>query len=112
KVSSTWLNDNGIDHEDVYMNRFSGGEWERLDTTFEESDNEWYYYTSETPGFSQFAITGVQQDDPDKELVDENDVEPEEVDDLDEEEVPGFRILMSLFVVSVLVLAIGRFRYN
>ncbi|WP_281033986.1 hypothetical protein [Methanosalsum zhilinae] len=42
-------------------------------------------------------------------MVDENDIEPEKIDDLDEE-VPGFTALMSLFVFSIVVVAVNRFR--
>ena len=56
KVSKSWLLENGINEENIVLNKFTD-EWIRLFTTKLSSDNEFVYYRSYTKGFSNFAIS-------------------------------------------------------
>ena len=58
KVSRTWINENSIDPDEVYLFRYSGGYWERLQTSRLSDDDSWYYYRSASSGFSIYAIGG------------------------------------------------------
>jgi PGF-pre-PGF domain-containing protein len=60
KVSKTWVDNNGIDPNGMYMFRYSGGAWDRLSTSLLSEDDRWYYYRSTSPGFSIFAIGGYK----------------------------------------------------
>ena len=62
KVDKSWIEDEGIDPASVVLNRYSGDKWNVLSTTQTKSDDKYYYYQAETPGFSPFAITGVSLD--------------------------------------------------
>lgn len=57
-VNSSWVSDNNIDASTVALNRFSGGAWSKLKTSFVSSNATIYTFKAETPGFSTFAITG------------------------------------------------------
>jgi hypothetical protein len=58
KVSKSWISQNNIDKRKVCLNRYEGGNWVRLNTTYDGEDSENAYYLADTPGFSYFVITG------------------------------------------------------
>jgi PGF-pre-PGF domain-containing protein len=58
KVEKSWVQEKDIDQASVTLNRYSDEKWEQLPVTLSEEDDDFLYFTSETPGFSSFAITG------------------------------------------------------
>ena len=64
KVEKQWLLDNGISISSVKMYRYSNGGWTELNTFKTGSDSDYYYFRSRTPGFSSFAIVGLEPSAP------------------------------------------------
>ncbi|AKB18708.1 MULTISPECIES: NosD domain-containing protein [unclassified Methanosarcina] len=58
KVEKAWAQDEKIDQASITLNRFSNKTWEQLPVSLSDEDEEYLYFTAETPGFSSFAITG------------------------------------------------------
>jgi len=58
KVPKSWVDDNGIDPDNVALSRYTNGKWDKLPTTKLLEDTEYYYYEAESPGLSVFAIIG------------------------------------------------------
>ncbi len=58
KVAKSWITENDIDESTIKLNRYSSGVWGQLPTTKTDEDDSYIYLSSETPGFSPFAITG------------------------------------------------------
>jgi len=56
-VSKTWINENNINKETIYLMRYHD-EWQNLTTTLVSEDDIYVYYESETPGLSTFAVVG------------------------------------------------------
>ncbi len=56
KVEKQWLSDNDLDKNSVVLARLNEGSWQKLVTDFSSEDGTLVYYTSQTPGFSTFAI--------------------------------------------------------
>jgi PGF-pre-PGF domain-containing protein len=54
-VETSWVSDNGFGKSDVVLMRYNS-DWEELDTSYLRKENTSYFYKSETPGFSYFAI--------------------------------------------------------
>lgn len=57
KVNKTWIIENNVDKTTVALNRFKDNAWEKLPTQLLNEDDQYVYYSAETPGFSVFAIT-------------------------------------------------------
>jgi PGF-pre-PGF domain-containing protein len=55
-VSKEWLESNGFDEADIYMEHFSNGLWNRLPTALTGEDEEYVYFEAITTGFSPFMI--------------------------------------------------------
>lgn len=58
RVSKSWVEENKIDLSTIKINRFHDEKWDQLVTEMTYEDEEYYYFTAETPGFSRYAITG------------------------------------------------------
>ncbi len=56
RVTKSWMNDNDIDRDKVTIWRWDA-EWTALTTERTGSDTTYYYYRSDSPGLSYFAIT-------------------------------------------------------
>lgn len=67
KVSRDWIDKQGVDNKDVRLLRYSGGEWENLPTEVVGSTDSHFVYSSETPGFSIFAISAVETEEAEQE---------------------------------------------
>ena len=99
RVDNTWLGPRNT--EDMILMRYSNGVWGELNTTFLESDFDYYYFESETPGFSYFAI--VLKEAPVEEIVEEPE-EPEEVlEKIVVDEEPRKEVSMTFVGASVLI---------
>ncbi|GEM_PF-3107899 len=57
KVEKTWVDSNYIDKTKIYLNRYTDS-WTKLNTVLLKEDSQFYYYQTDSPGFSIFAITG------------------------------------------------------
>jgi len=60
KVARTWIAENNINQYKIQLCRYSSGVWEQLPTTKKYEDVKYIYFTSNTSGFSSFAITGIK----------------------------------------------------
>ncbi|AKB33039.1 cell surface protein [Methanosarcina siciliae HI350] len=58
RVEKSWLQNNNIDQDSVTLNRYSNKTWEQLPVNLSGEDDKYVYFTTQTPGFSPFAITG------------------------------------------------------
>ncbi len=59
KVEKSWVNASDINVSNIVLCRYSGGEWGQLATEMKEDDADYFYFKSETPGFSSFAISSI-----------------------------------------------------
>ncbi len=60
RVPKTWLSQNNVDKGTVSLYRFNSNAWSKLITSILKEDSNYVYFTSGTPGFSTFAIAGIQ----------------------------------------------------
>ncbi len=58
KVEKSWIQNNNIDKASITLNRFNDAKWDTLPTNLSGEDDQYLYFTAQTPGFSSFAITG------------------------------------------------------
>jgi PGF-pre-PGF domain-containing protein len=56
-VMGSWLREHSIDPMDVVFMRQHDYIWYELPTTFDHQQDDFYYYTAITPGFSSFAVS-------------------------------------------------------
>jgi PGF-pre-PGF domain-containing protein len=93
RVTKAWVNENTDDKNNVFLSRHSNNVWNKLETLFDSEDDEYYYYSVTSPGFSYFAVSAepklaVETTDDDLEGIDdgtddvptEGDVEGDETD--------------------------------
>jgi len=57
EVNKSWIDDNKIDSDTVFLNRYEDG-WEKLPTQKTDEDDDFIYYEAEATGFSTYAISG------------------------------------------------------
>jgi PGF-pre-PGF domain-containing protein len=108
RVDKSWIEDEAIDPASVVLNRYSGDKWNVLSTTQTGSDEKYYYYQSETPGFSPFAITGVSLDEAAVHSTNDDEIN-EHVSFVDlngteaqaEKNLPGLPFTVTLLIVSI-----------
>ncbi|MBI5229406.1 PGF-pre-PGF domain-containing protein [Candidatus Micrarchaeota archaeon] len=60
RVEKSWITQNALDPALIKLARNTGGGWTELQTTKERDDANYYYYKAITPGFSTFAIIGLE----------------------------------------------------
>ncbi|SFM85390.1 PGF-pre-PGF domain-containing protein [Methanolobus profundi] len=56
KVERSWIESDDRDPELVELYRYSDSSWNSLETSLVDEDEDYFYYETETPGFSSFAI--------------------------------------------------------
>ncbi|MFH0961744.1 MAG: PGF-pre-PGF domain-containing protein [archaeon] len=61
RVSKQWVADSNIDRATISLYRLSGGSWQALETVHSGEDAQYYYFKSNSPGLSLFAITGLSR---------------------------------------------------
>lgn len=61
EVNKSWINDNNIDPQKVYLNRYANENWERLQTSKVSETGTTITYESQTSGFSYFAVSGEEE---------------------------------------------------
>ena len=57
KIEKSWLSSKSIDKNKVSLNRFTS-QWDKLPTAFLSEDDNFVYYSADTPGFSVFSVIG------------------------------------------------------
>ncbi len=57
RVNNSWISDNNIDKNKVYLYRYTN-QWNQLTTTLTSEDDNYTHYTATVPGFSYFVIAG------------------------------------------------------
>ena len=103
-VNRSWVENNNIDPEKVYLSRWTNGGWERLETGKVSEVEDKVTYEARTPGFSYFAVSGeelVEEETPDDE---DEDVEDEPIDEEPPEEkrpIWPFALVIVLVVVCI-----------
>ncbi|MDF1534846.1 MAG: PGF-pre-PGF domain-containing protein, partial [Methanosarcinaceae archaeon] len=60
-VEKTWIKENNINKNTVRLNLYHDDKWNSLDTKLLDEDDSYLYYSSKTPGFSPFSITGTEK---------------------------------------------------
>ena len=113
KVKKSWLTDEGLSKDNVGMFRYVDDSWTELETTVEDDDSTYVYYTAETPGFSYFAIAQKEEvsalvvEEPTEEVVGE--VAGETTEEASAEEITedGAKRPIWPWVVLSLVVIIG-----
>ena len=59
KVDKSWVNGKDINTSTIVLCRYYSGNWGQLATEMTGEDEGYFYFTSESPGFSQFAISSI-----------------------------------------------------
>ncbi len=60
RVNNSWLEENGLDPEDISMYKWQGG-WVKKETEIADRKANYTYYASLTGNFSSFVIVGVKR---------------------------------------------------
>ncbi len=60
RVNNSWLEENGLNPEDISMYKWQGG-WVKKETEIADRKANYTYYASLTGNFSSFAIVGVKR---------------------------------------------------
>lgn len=60
KVEKTWITDNNIANGELFIVRWNGNEWTKLETSETKNDSTYTFYEAKTEGFSSFAITALK----------------------------------------------------
>ncbi|MCM1986886.1 NosD domain-containing protein [Methanococcoides seepicolus] len=108
-VAKEWLIGNGIDENSITLYRHNEGKWNALNTMKIGEDDSYIYFEAETPGFSPFAIAGEVDDGTvtdntisDDELSnpgDDTESVEEDIPTAESNDIPGFSIFTSVFVL-------------
>jgi len=61
RVNKTWPSENGINENTMILYRYSENMWDALPTTLTGEDEDFFYFSAETPGFSPFAIASPEK---------------------------------------------------
>ncbi|HIH75288.1 MAG TPA: PGF-pre-PGF domain-containing protein [Methanosarcina sp.] len=61
RVNKAWLSENDIGESTIALYRYSEDKWAALPTTLTGDDENYFYFTAETPGFSPFAIVSPKK---------------------------------------------------
>jgi FOG: PKD repeat len=61
RVNKSWVSGNNINESAVTLYRYSQDTWNALSTVLSGEDNDYLYFTAETPGFSSFAISSTEK---------------------------------------------------
>lgn len=110
KVEKSWIQEKDINQSSILLNRYSDKKWNELPTTLLNEDDKYVYFTSQTPGFSPFTITGKKtvkgtdaEIQPESKIEDtiENNVSTaagieQETDPKESASTPGFEIIYGI----------------
>lgn len=73
RVNRTWISENGVRENSITLYRYSNNTWNSLPTTPTGEDKDYFYFNSETPGFSPFAIASPEKNSQIIEIVPDGD---------------------------------------
>ena len=123
RISKADIPVNETENSTVFLQRYSNGEWNALDTQKTGEDDRYIYFQARTPGFSPFAITFGRTTATEPEAVNESvkgipvssagNNSTEESENLftrgliSEEDWPGLSSAIGFFIGLMLVLFIG-----
>ncbi|WP_340818411.1 S-layer protein domain-containing protein [Methanolobus sp. WCC4] len=118
KVEKTWIEENNIQGSSICLCRYNDNIWNELTTQKVDEDDKYFYFVSETSGFSAFAITGKALDTAGKTDVSyslqdntENDPaisESENSSSTEQKSTPGLGITASITVYALVALVLRR----
>ena len=60
RVKKSWLSENNILKDEIYLLIWDGDSWNRLETVVSGTDDSYIYMESRTQSFSNFAISGLR----------------------------------------------------
>ncbi len=69
RVSRSWIEEKGVDKNTIRLLHYSSGEWEELETSLVDEDEEYLHFEAKTSGFSPFAIVAY----PSEEITEDTD---------------------------------------
>jgi len=61
RVSKAWIADHRVRENTVNLYRYDKDSWNPLPTSINGEDENYFYFTAETPGFSPFAISVIEE---------------------------------------------------
>ena len=112
-VDKSWVNENKIDKSTITLNRYSGAKWDPLETDLIDEDQDFLFFKSKTPGFSQFAVTGNETSDAQGGeggvvvkptiVVERQEPVTEQTPDDNDTGIPGFSLLTGFTIMLVVV---------
>jgi PGF-pre-PGF domain-containing protein len=128
-VPASWIDDNDLTVDDIYMYRWTGTSWQKLDTSKESSTSTTKKFSAISPGLSYFSVFGVPglggvpalpnltDEDANETAPEEEDEEPVVVVEQPEEEAAvnqtgqpfQFPDIPWVPIVVVVVVAVGAF---
>ena len=57
RVLKSWVNENTDDKNNIFLSRYHNDVWNKLVTVLDSEDDEYFYYSATSPGFSYFAVS-------------------------------------------------------
>jgi PGF-pre-PGF domain-containing protein len=61
RVSKAWISEQSIDTSRVTLYRYNQNTWNPLSTVLKGENEDYFYFTADTPGFSPFAISSTEK---------------------------------------------------
>jgi len=106
RVEKSWISNNNINESSISLLRYSN-EWKIQKTEPEFEDDTYYYYKSETNGFSYFVILGEKKQFVPvvEEKIEE--VAPVIIEDIDEQPEQRKNISKILLIVFLSIITVG-----
>lgn len=100
KIPRSWFVDNGLDPATTALQHYNeaSGQWEALPTDQTGEDDEYYYFSAETPGFSVFSVVAQ------KAVV----ATPTPTPTPTETGIPGFEAILAIGALLAIVYLVGR----
>lgn len=105
RVQKTWYTDNNYNYSTTKLQRYDNGVWTIYNAeVVEGTDNNYYYFKAETPGFSYFAVTADKLTTPIDEGTDTGTGTGEE-DGTEDTITKGS--MTSIFIIAIVIALIG-----
>jgi len=100
KVPKSWFVDNGLDPATTALQHYNeaSGQWEALPTDQTGEDDEYYYFSAETPGFSVFSVVAQRA------VV----ATPTPTPTPTKTGIPGFEAILAIGALLAIVYLVGR----
>ncbi len=100
KVPKSWFETNGFDPATTALEHYdeATGEWQSLPTVQTGEDDEYYYFSAETPGFSVFSVIAQKKAVP----------TPTPSPSPTPTKTPGFEAVLAIGALLAIVYLVGR----